>query len=158
MDLRMPELDGVGAIRGIRSEHPDTHVLVLTTYGSDSDILASIEAGAAGYLLEDTPNDELFRAIRGAAQREAVLAPAITSQLMGRVRAPTDEKLSTREIEVLTLAAQAATNQEIGRALHISEATVKYHLIHIFGGLGVADRTAAVTAALDRGILKLDSG
>ena len=158
MDLKMPELDGVGAIRQIRSEHPDTHILVLTTYGSDSDILPAIEAGATGFLLKDTPRDELFRAIRGAAQGEAVLAPAIASQLMGRVRAPTDEKLSSREIEVLTLVAQGATNKEIGRQLHISEATVKYHLIHIFGRLGVADRTAAVTVALDRGILRLDGG
>ena len=155
MDLRIPELDGVGAIQQISSEHPDTHVLVLTTYGSDSDLLPAIEAGATGYLLKDSPKDELFRAIRGAAQGEAVLAPAIAGQLMGRARAPTDEKLSTREIEVLTLIAHGST-KEIGRQLHISEATVKYHLIHIFGRLGVADRTAAVTAALDRGILRLD--
>ena len=87
MDPRMPELDGMGAIHQIRPEHPKTHVLELTTNGSDSDILLAIEAGATGILLKDTPRDELFRAIRGAAQGEAVLAPAIASDLMGRARA-----------------------------------------------------------------------
>ena len=156
MDLQMPELDGVGAIRQIKSEHPDIQILVLTTYGSDSDILSAIEAGATGYLLKDTPRDDLFRAIRGAANGEAVLAPAVASRLIGRVRAPTEERLSAREIEVLTFVASGSTNKEIGQELHISEATVKYHLIHIFGRLGVSDRTAAVTAALDRGMLRLD--
>ena len=156
MDLRMPELDGVGAISQIRAGLPDTHILVLTTYDSDSDILPAIEAGATGYLLKDTPRDELFRAIRGAARGEAVLAPTVASRLIGRMRAPTEEKLSPREIEVLTLVARGASNKEIGSELHISESTVKSHLIQTFGRLGVADRTAAVTVALERGILRLD--
>lgn len=156
MDLAMPELDGVSATTQIRAEQPDTHILVLTTYDSDADIMRAIEAGATGYLLKDAPREELFRAIRGAARNEAVLAPAVANRLMGRMRAPAEEKLSPREIEVLESVAEGASNKEIGRQLHISEATVKYHLIHTFAKLGVDDRTAAVTTALSRGIIQID--
>jgi DNA-binding NarL/FixJ family response regulator len=157
MDLRMPEMDGVAAIAEIRAQRPETHVLVLTTYDTDADILRAVEAGATGYLLKDAPREELFRAIRAAARGEAVLAPVVAARLMGRMRAPAEESLSAREIEVLELVARGASNKQIARQLHISEATVKSHLIHIFGKLGVADRTAAVTTALQRGILRLDS-
>ncbi len=156
MDLAMPELDGVSATTQIRAEQPDTYILVLTTYDSDADIMRAIEAGATGYLLKDAPREELFRAIRGAARNEAVLAPAVANRLMGRMRAPAEEKLSPREIEVLESVAEGASNKEIGRQLHISEATVKYHLIHTFAKLGVDDRTAAVTTALSRGIIQID--
>ena len=156
MDLRMPEMGGVEAIAQIRGQQPDTHVLVLTTYDSDSDILPAIEAGATGYLLKDAPREDLFRAIRGAARGEAALAPAVAARLMGRMRAPTEEALTVREIEVLTLVARGTNNRGVGRQLHISEATVKSHLNHIFDKLGVDDRTAAVTTALDRGILRLE--
>lgn len=156
MDLRMPEMDGVTAIAEIRAQQPDTHVLVLTTYDTDADILRAIEAGATGYLLKDAPREELFRAVRAAARGEAVLAPVVAARLMGRMRAPAEESLSAREIEVLELVARGASNKQIARQLHISEATVKSHLIHIFGKLGVADRTAAVTTALQRGILRLE--
>jgi DNA-binding NarL/FixJ family response regulator len=156
MDLRMPGGDGVSAIQAIRANAPSTHVLVLTTYDSDADIVPAIEAGATGYLLKDTPREELFRAIRAAARGEAVLAPAVASRLMTRMRAPVQETLSAREIEVLQLVSQGLSNKDIGRQLHISEATVKTHLVHIFGKLNVSDRTAAVTAALERGILRLD--
>jgi len=155
MDLRMPGLDGVGAIRQIVERKIPTHVLVLTTYDSDADIVRAIEAGATGYLLKDAPRQELFRAVRAAAKGESALAPAVASRLLGRMRAPAEEQLTEREVEVLQLVAKGTNNRLVGRALHISEATVKTHLVHIFGKLGVSDRTSAVTVALERGILRL---
>lgn len=156
MDLRMPGLDGVGAIRQIVERKIPTHVLVLTTYDSDADIVRAIEAGATGYLLKDAPRQELFRAVRAAAKGESALAPAVASRLLGRMRAPAEEQLSEREVEVLQLVAKGNSNRLVGRALHISEATVKTHLVHIFGKLNVSDRTSAVTVALERGILHLE--
>jgi DNA-binding NarL/FixJ family response regulator len=156
MDLRMPELDGVSATMRIREGHPQTRVLVLTTYDGDADILRAVEAGATGYLLKDTPRDDLFRAIRAAAKGESFLTPAVATRLIGRVKTPpVEDTLSDREVEVLTLVAQGASNKGIAKQLWISEATVKTHLIHIFGKLGVSDRTAAVTVGLERGILRL---
>lgn len=155
MDLRMPEMDGVAAISEVKALQPEVHVLVLTTYDTDADILRAIEAGATGYLLKDAPREELFRAIRAAAQGEAVLAPGVAARLMDRMRAPAEEALTAREIEVLSLVAQGTSNKEIARQLHISEATVKTHLVHVYSKLGVADRTSAVTTALQRGILRL---
>ena len=155
MDLRMPEVDGVEAIGRIKEEHPHVHILVLTTYDSDADILRAIEAGATGYLLKDTPREELFRAIRAAARGEPVLAPSVTARLMQRAKSPSQAALSGREIEVLELVARGRSNRELAKDLHLSEATVKSHLIHIFDKLGVADRTAAVTVALEIGILRL---
>jgi DNA-binding NarL/FixJ family response regulator len=131
-------------------------VLVLTTYDSDAEIVRAVEAGAAGYLLKDTPREELFRAIRATARGEAPFAPAVATRLVRRMLFPTDEALSARELEVLNLVAQGASNRAIGKALHISEATVKSHLIHIFSKLDVANRTAAVTAAVRQGLLQLD--
>jgi len=157
MDLRMPGMDGVTAIEAIKGKRPSANILVLTTYDSDADILRAIEAGATGYLLKDTPREELYRAIRAAANGESVLAPAVAARLMTRMRAPAEENLSAREIEVLQLVAKGASNREIGKSLHISTATVKTHLIHIFNKLGVADRTAAVTVALERQIITLNS-
>lgn len=156
MDLRMPKMDGVAATIAIGRARLGTHILVLTTYDSDADILRAVEAGATGYLLKDTPRDELFRAIEAAARGETVLAPAVAARLLGRMRAPAEEALSPREVEVLRLVARGSSNQEIARALHVSQATIKSHLIHIFGKLGVNDRTAAVTVALERGIMRLD--
>ena len=155
MDLRMPEVDGVAATARIREQHPEVNVLVLTTYDTDADILKAIEAGATGYLLKDTTRDELFRAVRAAATGASVLAPAVASRLMDRRRAPGQETLSAREIEILEHVAKGRTNKEIAAALFVSEATVKTHLLHIFAKLGVQDRTQAVTVALDRGILRL---
>ena len=157
MDLRMPILDGVNAIREIKARNADTQVLVLTTYDSDADILPAIEAGATGYLLKDISREELFAAIRKAARRESVLTPAVATRLIEHMRTPADEKLSSREIEVLGLVSKGASNAEIAAQLHISKATVKSHLINIFSKLGVSDRTAAVTVALQRGVLRLDS-
>ena len=158
MDLRMPGMDGVAAITAIREKRPSANILVLTTYDSDADIVRAIEAGATGYLLKDTPREELFRAIRAAAKGESVLAPAVAARLMTRMRTDVQENLSAREIEVLQLVYKGASNREIGKALHISTATVKTHLIHIYGKLGVDDRTSAVTVALEQGILRLDRG
>lgn len=155
MDLRMPGLDGVGAIEAIKAQQPAAHILVLTTYDSDAEILRAIEAGATGYLLKDAPREELFRAIRAAAAGAPVLAPSVATRLMMRMVAPAEDQLSAREIEVLQLVARGSSNKEIGKTLHISTATVKTHLIHINTKLGVSDRTAAVTTALERGIITL---
>lgn len=155
MDLRMPGLDGVGAIKAINAQQPSSRIIVLTTYDSDADILRAIEAGATGYLLKDAPREELFRAIRAAARGDSILAPAVAARLMTRIHAPAEGNLSAREIEVLQLVAKGASNKEIGKSLHMSTATVKTHLIHIYGKLGVDDRTAAVTKALEKGIITL---
>ena len=156
MDLRMPIGDGATAIAQIKARYPEINILVLTTYDSDADILRAIEAGATGYLLKDAPREELFRAIRSTARGESVLTPTVASRLMSRMRAPAEEALSAREIEVLTLVARGNNNKEVARHLHISEATVKSHLIHIFAKLGVNDRTQAVTTAVQRDIVRLE--
>jgi len=157
MDLQMPEMDGVATTRRIRRQYDDVNVLILTTYDTDADITRAVEAGATGYLLKDASRDELMNAIRLAAHGESVLSPKVASRVMGKMRAPAEEALSTREIEVLLEVAGGLSNKEVGRSLHISEATVKTHLLHIFAKLGVEDRTAAVTVALARGIIRLDS-
>lgn len=156
MDLRMPVMDGVTAIRQIKAQQPEVQVLVLTTYDSDADILPAVEAGATGYLLKDSSREELFAAIRATARGESMLTPAVASRLLERMRLPAEENLSPREVEVLQLVAAGSSNSEIANQLHISQATVKSHLIHIFGKLGVSDRTAAVTVGLQRGILRLE--
>ena len=155
MDLRMPAVDGVEATKRIRAQHPGVQVLVLTTYDTDDDIVRAVEAGAVGYLLKDAPREELFRGVRAAAQGESLLAAAVASHLMGRTRNPPGQALSARELEVLALVADGRPNKDIARSLYISETTVKTHLAHIFTKLGVDDRTAAVTVALERGIIRL---
>ncbi|ROT31312.1 response regulator transcription factor [Micromonospora sp. HM5-17] len=155
MDLRMPKTDGVTAIRELASRGVPARVLVLTTYDTDSDVLPAIEAGAIGYLLKDAPREELFRAVEAAARGQAVLSPTVASRLMGQIRQPASEPLSQRELEVLRLVAQGATNREAARQLFISEATVKTHLLHVYAKLGVNDRAAAVAAAFSRGYLAL---
>ncbi|MFD5249637.1 response regulator [Amycolatopsis sp. NPDC058340] len=153
MDLRMPGLDGVGATRKILADRPGQRVVVLTTYETDADILRAVEAGASGYLLKDASRAELAGAIRAASRGETVLAPSVAGKLVNRVRNPAPSPLSAREIEVLRLVAQGSTNADIGRTLHISEATVKTHLLRVFGKLDVSDRTAAVTTAMRLGLL-----
>jgi DNA-binding NarL/FixJ family response regulator len=155
MDLRMPRMDGVAATERIRADHPATQVLILTTYESDADILRAVEKGAAGYMLKDAPREELFGAIRAVAEGKSPLAPAVAARLVERLRTPPEETLSPREIEVLELVAKGTSNKQIAKALWISETTVKTHLLHIFDKLGVADRTAAVTEALRRGVIRL---
>ncbi|WP_062344243.1 response regulator [Herbidospora yilanensis] len=153
MDLRMPGGDGVGATSRILAGQPSTRVIVLTTYETDQDIVRAVEAGAAGYLLKDTSRADLLGAIKAAARGETVLSPSVATRLVTRMRAPVIESLSPRETEVLSLVARGLTNAEIGRELFISETTVKTHLLRVFGKLGVSDRTAAVTTALNRGLL-----
>jgi DNA-binding NarL/FixJ family response regulator len=153
MDLRMPGGDGVLATAGILATAPATRVVVLTTYETDADIVRAVEAGATGYLLKDTPRSDLVSAIRAAARGETVLGPTVAGRLVSRLRRPATEPLSARETEVLMLVARGQTNAEIGRALYISEATVKTHLLRAFGKLGVSDRTAAVTRAIELGML-----
>ncbi|MCX3059965.1 response regulator [Streptomyces beihaiensis] len=156
MDLRMPGGGGVDAIRELARRGARARVLVLTTYDTDSDTLPAIEAGATGYLLKDAPREELFTAVRAAAEGRTVLSPAVASRLVTAVRtpaAPADETLSSREREVLVLVARGTSNKEIARELFISEATVKTHLTHVYGKLGVKDRAAAVAVAYDRKIL-----
>jgi DNA-binding NarL/FixJ family response regulator len=153
MDLRMPGGDGVAAIRRITAELPATKVMVLTTYDTDADILRAVEAGASGYLLKDTPRAVLADAIRATARGETVLAPQVARRLVSRVRQPPRESLTPRETTVLALAARGLTNAEIGRELFISEATVKTHLLRTFTKLGVSGRTAAVTRAIETGLL-----
>ena len=156
MDLRMPEMDGVTAIEHIKADYPDVQILVLTTYESDADILRAIETGATGYLLKDTPREELFGAILLVAEGKSPLDPGVATRLMQRMRGSDEEGLSTREIEVLELVARGTSNKEIAKQLWVSETTVKSHMLHIFDKLGVTDRTAAVTAALKRGIIRLE--
>ena len=153
MDLRMPGTDGVAATARIVERFPDVRVLVLTTYDTDTDILRAIEAGATGYLLKDTPVAVLIDAIRAASRGETVLAPPVAARLVTRMRAPVVEQLTPREVQVLKLVGRGLSNVEIGKALFIGEATVKTHLLRAFAKLGVNDRTAAVTAAIARGII-----
>jgi DNA-binding NarL/FixJ family response regulator len=153
MDLRMPVVDGVTAIRQLAERGLPARVLVLTTYDTDRDVLPAIEAGATGYLLKDAPREDLFRAVRAAARGEAVLSPAVATRLLGQVREPAREPLSQRELEVLELVAGGATNREAAGRLFISEATVKTHLLHVYAKLGVNDRAAAVAIAYQRGLL-----
>ncbi len=154
MDLRMPELDGVGAIGALDAAGVRSRVLVLTTYDSDADVRPAIEAGATGYLLKDAPRDELLRAVRAAARGESVLSPAVAKRLMAHIRAPAGQaSLSERELEVLALVARGATNRDVAAELFISESTVKTHLLHIYAKLEVSDRAAAVAEAFNRGLL-----
>lgn len=154
MDLQFgTEQTGADATRLIRARDGAPPVLVLTNYDTDGDILSAVEAGASGYLLKDAPPDELIAAIRAAAAGETALAPAIAGRLLARMRSP-QPSLSGREVEVLRLVAGGSSNSEIGRRLHISDATVKSHLVHIFTKLGVASRTGAVAAAREAGILR----
>lgn len=161
MDLRMPGGGGVDAIRELTRRGARAKILVLTTYDTDSDTIPAIEAGATGYLLKDAPRDELFTAVRAAAEGRTVLSPAVATRLVSAVRAPRTpaaEPLSAREREVLALVARGTSNREIARELFISEATVKTHLTHLYAKLGVNDRAAAVAAAYERGILGRTGG
>ncbi|MDX8031402.1 response regulator transcription factor [Lentzea sp. BCCO 10_0856] len=154
MDLRMPGTDGVAAIRQLAERGVPSRVLVLTTYDTDSHVLPAIEAGATGYLLKEAPREELVRAVEAAARGQAVLSPTVATRLLSQVRKPAPAPLSQRELEVLELIAQGATNREAGKRLFISETTVKTHLLHVYAKLGVNDRAAAVAAGFSRGYLK----
>lgn len=153
MDLRMPGMDGVEATATILSRTPQARILILTTYETDRDILRAIEAGAGGYLLKDASAAELARAVRAAARGETVLAPSVASTLVRQARLPAAPSLSAREIEVLRLVSRGFANAEIGRELHVTESTVKTFLQRAYAKLGVDDRAAAVTKAIEQGVI-----
>lgn len=154
MDLQFGgEMQGVDATRLLRQQAHRPHVLILTNYGTDTDILGAIEAGASGYLLKDTPPAEIIAAVRAAAVGENALAPSVVTRLLTRVQAPS-KQLTPREAEVLTMVAEGLSNQAIGRKLFLSEATVKSHLVHIFAKLDASSRTAAVAEARARGFIR----
>ncbi|MES9536522.1 response regulator [Actinomadura sp. NPDC000600] len=155
MDLQLGTgIHGSEATRQITAAGPDApRVLVLTTFDTDSDILAAVEAGATGYLLKDAPPDRLFTAIRSAAAGDSALAPSVASRLLGRMRSPT-ATLTARELEVLRLVAEGLSNRQISKRLFLSETTIKTHLVHIYAKLGVDSRTAAVAAATRRGLIR----
>ncbi|WP_440104594.1 response regulator [Streptosporangium sp. H16] len=153
MDLRMPGMDGLTAITELTRLGVTARVLVLTTYDTDTHVLPAIEAGATGYLLKDSPREDLLRGARAAAEGESVLSPSVAARLMNRVRTPAPQLLSRRELEVLELVAAGNTNREAAARLFITEATVKSHLLNIYAKLGVGDRAAAVTEAFNRRLL-----
>lgn len=153
LDLRFGEAErgGAEATRDIVAAGGPP-ILILTTYGSDGDILAAVEAGATGYLLKDAPTEELTAAIRAAAVGETTLGPKIQQRLLTRLRRP-DTSLTLRELDVLRLVGEGRSNEAIARELSLSRATVKSHLAHVYNKLGVQSRTAALSIARQRGIL-----
>ncbi len=155
MDLQLGAgIDGVEATRQVRALPDPPEVVVLTTYDSDADVVRAVEAGATGYLLKDSPPDELADAVRRAARGQTVLSPDVARRLLRTVRDPAPA-LSRREVEILDHLARGLSNREIAKALFISEATVKTHLVRIFDKLGVETRTAAVTTAVERKLIRL---
>lgn len=155
MDLRMPGVDGVSATATLTAQAPNVHVVILTTYDTDTDIVRAVEAGAVGYLLKTSSREDLSTAVRNAADGQTVLSPAAAAALRNQARRPPHKALTAREQEILSHVATGRTNAEIARRLYIGEATVKTHLVRIFAKLDVDDRTAAVTTAVQRG--QLDS-
>ncbi|NNG18934.1 response regulator transcription factor [Naumannella sp. ID2617S] len=153
MDLQMPVMDGVTATGRITAKHPHPAVLVLTTFDTDADLAAAIEAGASGYLLKDAAATEIIAAAYAAAHGERALAPELERRMERRAAAP-DLALTARELEILTAIATGRSNREVARSLFISEATVKTHLVHVFDKLGVDNRTQAVQVARERRILR----
>jgi DNA-binding NarL/FixJ family response regulator len=160
MDLRMPEMDGVEAIRQIAEVEPNIKFIILTTFSDDEYIFKGIEVGARAYLLKDAPREELFKAIRAVYRGESLIQPVVASKVLSRfaelsrqTQAP--EVLTDREVQVLILIAKGSANKEIAEELHISNSTVKTHIASIFQKLGTNDRTEAVTMALRKGIIKL---
>lgn len=157
MDLRMPRVDGVAAtarLVGGEAGDPPPRVLILTTYESDDQILAAIEAGASGYLLKAAPQAEIVAGIRSVAAGQSALSPQVAVRLVERMRRPEPETvLTVRETEVLRLVGTGHSNKQVAAALGIGESTVKTHLLKVFDKLGVADRTRAVTLAMERGLL-----
>jgi DNA-binding NarL/FixJ family response regulator len=160
IDLRMPEMDGVEAIRQIAVTEPDIRFIILTTYSDDEYIFRGIEVGARAYLLKDAPRDDLFKAIRAVYRGESLIQPVVASKVLDRFaelsrKAQAPETLSDREIEVLALIARGAANKEIASQLNITNSTVKTHITSIFQKLNATDRTEAVTQAIKRGIIHI---
>jgi len=159
MDLKMPGLNGIEATRQIRARYPATSVLVLTTYDDDEWVFDAIRAGAAGYLLKDTPREEVIKAVRGTVAGKSFVDPSVAGKLIGQVAGHQTQpstlitdKLTTRETDVLRLLARGLTNAEIAERLHLSEGTVRNHVSAVFAKLGVADRTQAAVLAIQHGL------
>lgn len=151
MDLRMPKVEGVEAIKRIRAEDPHAGIIVLTTFDHDEDIYAGLRAGAKAYLLKDVEPEELFRCIRAVHSGEAYLQSKVAVRLAQRVH---DESLTGREEQILKLLAEGKSNRAIGQALFITESTVKSHLKSLFVKLDVTSRAEAVALAARRGLVK----
>ena len=157
LDLRLPQLSGIEVMRQVRKEAPDVRFLVLTTYDTDEYIGPALAAGAQGYLLKDATPDELARGVRAVVQGGAALEPGVAARLLERMsESERGEELSARELEVLRLLVEGASNKAIAGRLSLSENTVKSHISHIFGKLGVQSRAEAVAVALQRGLVPLD--
>ncbi|GAA2930248.1 MULTISPECIES: response regulator transcription factor [Streptomyces] len=165
MDLRMPRCDGVEATRRIRAQHPGTQVVVLTTYADDESLFPALAAGARGYLTKDADGDEIVRAVHSVLSGDAGLSPSIQRRLLERLADPrpaapaeAPDGLTVRETEVLVLIADGLSNQEIGRRLHISTATVKTHINNLFTKAGIKDRAQAVRYAYEKGLVRPPAG
>ncbi|KOT98892.1 response regulator transcription factor [Streptomyces rimosus] len=163
MDLRMPRCDGVEATRRIRTEHPGTEVVVLTTYADDDHLFPALEAGARGYLTKDADGDEIVRAIEDVLSGEAGLSPKVQRRLLERFAEPArpaataapagpPDGLTAREVEVLRLVAEGLSNPEIARSLHVSNATVKTHINNLFAKAGLRNRAQAIHYAYRHGL------
>ena len=160
LDIEMPDLDGVEALRQIKAACPNARAIMFTAFDADERIVAAVQAGAQGYLLKGAPRDELFKAIRVVSEGGSLLQPVIASKLLRHVRARKDdgpliEPLTGREKEVLQLLAQGKSNKEIATALVIAERTVKFHVSSILGKLSAGNRTEAVTIAARAGLVSL---
>jgi DNA-binding NarL/FixJ family response regulator len=162
MDVRMKRVDGVEATRRLRALGVAPPVLVLTTFDDDDVLSGALRAGASGFQLKDAPGEELARAVRAVAEGEAWLDPAVTGRVLAAYRATASpdreargalERLTAREVDVLRLVAQGATNTEIASTLSIGDVTVKTHIGHIFTKLGVRDRAGAIVFAFDHGVV-----
>lgn len=160
-DLRMPGGDGIALIAALRDQDPHLPILVLTTFGSEGDVRPALQAGATSYLLKDASRQELFAGIRATSRGESVLAPSVAGLLVRGHRTTEQESpgpVSPRELEILQLVADGRSNAQIGRVLHISEATVKTHLVRLYTKLGASDRASAVSLAYRQGLLSTESG
>ncbi len=155
MDLQMGAgMDGVTATARIRLAENPPSVLILTTYDTDADIMAAVEAGASGYMLKDAPPEQIHQAVQAAAAGQTALTPRVAALLMDRISNPAPA-VTPREVQLLELLATGLSNRAIAKQMFISEATVKTHLVHIYDKLGVDNRTAAIAAATQRRIIRV---
>jgi NarL family two-component system response regulator LiaR len=159
MDLKMPIMNGVEATRQIKTKYPDVKVLVLTTYADDEWVFDAIQAGASGYLLKDTPREELMKAVRGTVAGKTYLDPSVAGKVLEQVSSRQTQpatlitsKLTERETEVLRLIAKGLTNADIADRLFLSDGTVRNHVSAILAKLGVSDRTQAAVIAIQHGL------